>query len=144
MFDGPPEKAYIVWGAYRLTGKSVKTNSVIQRRLEFLKAVRCRRYVLNELFVGLLTKAYIVWAAYLFLSKSLKIKSVVQRQLEFLKAVRFGRYVSDDFVCWASCEGLHSLGRISISSEIPENQICDPASAGFSEGHQIWKGSFRR
>ena len=83
------------------------------------------------MFSGLPTRAYIVWAAYLFLGKSLKIRSAVQRRLEFLKAVRFERYVLDYFVCWFSCEGLHSLGSILISREILENQICDPASAEF-------------
>ena len=84
----------------------------------------------TALIVGLLTRAHIVWAAYSFLCKSLKIKYVVQRRLEFLKAVRFERYVIDDFVCWATCEGLHSLGSILISREILENRICDPASVG--------------
>ena len=42
-------KAYIVWAAYYFFGRSLKTKSVIQRRLEFLKAVRFGRYVLNEL-----------------------------------------------------------------------------------------------
>jgi len=31
-----------------------------------------------------------------------------------LKAVRFGRYVLNELVWWASCEGLHSLGRILL------------------------------
>ena len=54
------------------------------------------------------------WAIHLFLGKSLKFKSVVQRRLEFLKAVRFGRHVLNGLVRWASCEGLHSWGRIFI------------------------------
>ena len=95
------------------------------------------------MFDGFHAKAYIVWAAYRFSGKSLKTKSVIQRRLEFLKAVRFGRYVLNELVWWASCEGLHSLGRILISSEILENQICDPASAGISEGRQIWEIRFK-
>ena len=79
------------------------------------------------MFVGRLTRAYIVWAAYLFLGESLEIKTVVQRRLEFLNAVGFGRYVLNELVWWASCEGLHSLGRKLISSERLENQVCDPA-----------------
>ena len=69
--------------------------------------------------------------------KSLKNKSVIQRRLELSKAVRFERYVLDDFACWASCEGLHSLSRMLIYSEIFDNQICDSWSAGISEGRQI-------
>ena len=78
------------------------------------------------------------------LSKSLKINSVAQYRLEFLKAVRFGRFVLNELVWWTSFEGLHiSLGRILISSEILENPICDPASAGNFEGCQIWEVSFK-
>ena len=33
---------------------------------------------------------------------------------------------------------------IFLFGDIPENQICNPASAGISKGHQIWKGRFRR
>ena len=98
---------------------------MIQRRLDFLKAVRFGSCVLNELVRSASHEAYIVWAAYLFLAKSLKVKSVLQRRLEFLKAVRFGRYFSAELVWWASCEGLHSLGRLLISSDILEIQICD-------------------
>ena len=94
---------------------------MVQGRLQFLKAVRFGRYVLNELVRWAFMRAHIVWAAYLFLGESLKIESVVQRRLEFLKAVRFGRYVLDDFVCWASCEGLHSLGSTLISRENLKN-----------------------
>ena len=113
-----------------------KTKSATQRRLEFLKAVRFGRYVLNEL---------VRWASYEGLHSSGRtIISRFQRRLDFLKAVRFGRFVLDDFACWASCEGVHNLGRIFIYSEVLENQICDPASAGISEGHQIWKVRFRR
>ena len=97
------------------------------------------------LLVGLLAKAYIIWAAYLFIAKSSKTKSVIQRRLEFLKAIRFGRYVLDDSFCLrASYGGLHSLGCTFIFSEILENQICDPASAGISEGRQIWEVRFSR
>ena len=67
-----------------------------------------------DLFVGLLVPAYIVWAAHLFLDKSLEIKPVIQRRLYFSKAVRFGRYVLNGLVRWASCEGIHSLGRTFI------------------------------
>ena len=67
----------------------------------------------------------IIITAYPFVGKSFKIKSVVQRRLEFLKAVRFGRNVLNELVCWASYEGSHSSGRMLISSEILENQICD-------------------
>ena len=80
----------------------MKTKSVIQRRLDFLKAVRFGRYVLNELVGELHVKAYIVRAAYLFLGRYLKTKSVIQRRLEFLKAVRFGRYLSNRLVRWDS------------------------------------------
>ena len=64
---------------------------------------------------------------------------MIQRRLEFLEAVRFGRYVLNELVWWASSEGLRSLGRILFSSGIFENQICDAASAGISEGRQIWE-----
>ena len=134
LFVGLHAKAYIVLAAYWFLRKSWKTESVIQYRLEFLKAVRFGRYVLNDvamLFVGLLTRAYIVWSAYSFLGQSLKIKSVVQHRLEFLKAVRFGRYVLNERVWWASCEGLHSLGCICFLRRILEKQIYDPASADF-------------
>ena len=69
---------------------------------------------------------------------------MVQRRLEFLKAVRFGSYVLNELVFWASHEGSHSLGRIFIFRENLENQICDPASAGISEGQQIWEVRFER
>ena len=102
--------------------------SVVQHWLDFLKPVRFGRYVLNEL---------VRWASYegshslgriyiyicIFVCKSLKIESVVQRRLEFLKAVRFGRYATNEFVWWASCEGLRILGRIFIFRQILENQI---------------------
>ena len=68
---------------------------------------------------------------------------MVQRRLEFLKAVRFGRFVSNELVWRASCEGLHNLGRIFIFRQILENQTCDPASAGFFEGRQIWADMFQ-
>ena len=42
-------KAYIVLAAYSFSGKSLKTESVVQHRLEFLKAVRFGMYVLKEL-----------------------------------------------------------------------------------------------
>ena len=61
----------------------------------------------------------------MFFLRSLEIKSVVQRRLEFLKAVRFGSYVLNELVWRASCEGFHTLGRISVSSEVLENQTCD-------------------
>ena len=64
---------------------------------------------------------------------------MVQRRLAFLKAVRFGSYVSNKLVWWASCEGLHRLGRIFRFRHILEDQIYDPASAGFFEGRQIWE-----
>ena len=107
-----------------------------QRRLDFLKAVIFGRYVLNELvrrasYEGLHSLGCI------FISR-------FQRRLDFLKAVRFGSFVLDDFVCWASCEGIHSLVRMFIPSDVLENQICDPTSAGFSEGHQNWKVRGRR
>ena len=110
-------KAYIVWAAY--LGKSLKTKYVIQRWLEFLKAVRFGRYILNELVRWASYECHIVWChsysgVIAILGKSLKIKSVVQRRLEFLKPVRFGRYVLNELVWRASCEGLHSFGRISI------------------------------
>ena len=41
--------AYINIYIYMFLGKSLKTKSVIQRRLEFLKAVRFGMYVLKEL-----------------------------------------------------------------------------------------------
>ena len=66
-----------------------------------------------------------------FLAQSLKTKSVIQRWL-FLKVVRCGRCVLHELVSRVSCEALHSL-----ASEIPVNQIRDPASAGIFEGRQI-------
>ena len=53
-----------------------------------------------------------------------------------------GTYVFNGIDRWASYEGSHSSGRILISGEILENQICDPASAGISEGRQIWEVYF--
>jgi hypothetical protein len=47
------------------------------------------------------------------------------------------------FVCWASCGNLHSLRRIFFLVNL-ENKICDPASAGISEGRQIWEVHFGR
>ena len=66
------------------------------------------------MFVGLLARAYIVWAAHVFLDKPLKINPVIQHRLDLMKAARFGRYVLMGLVRWASCEGIHSLGRTSI------------------------------
>jgi len=93
-------------------------------------------FVFSDIY-GLHVKAYIVLAAYLFSGKSLKTESVVQRRLEFLKAVRFGMYVLKELVWCASCEGLYSFGRIFVFRQTLENQICDPALAGISEGRQI-------
>ena len=138
MFVGFVTRAHIVRAAYVVSGKSLKIKSVVQRRLDFLKAVRFGRYVLNEL---------VHWASHegphslgriFILDKSLKIKSVVQHRLEFLRAVRFGRYVLNELVRWASHGGPHSLRRIFVFRDIFENQICGPASAGISEGRQIW------
>ena len=98
----------------------------------------------TNLLGGPHAKAYIVWAAYSFSGKSLETKSVTQRRLDSLKAVRFGRYVSNELVWWTSCEGLHSLGQILVSSETLENQICDPTSARTSGGRQIWEVRFKR
>ena len=49
MFVGLPVRAYIVWAAHLFLDKSLKTKYVIQRRLNFVKAVRFGRYVLNGL-----------------------------------------------------------------------------------------------
>ena len=49
MFGGLRAKAYIVRAAYSFLDKSLKIKPVVQRRLEFLKAVRFVRYVLNGL-----------------------------------------------------------------------------------------------
>ena len=82
---------YIVWAAYLLLHKSLKQNPVIQRRLEFLKAVRFGRYVLNDL----------VWwvscegpnsLGRIFFKRILGTNPVIQHRLDFLKAVRFGSY----------------------------------------------------
>ena len=67
---------------------------------------------------------------------------MIQRRLEFLKAVRLGRYVLNELVWWASCEGLVSLGSICIVRQILENQICDPASAGFFKAARIGRYVF--
>ena len=144
MFVGLLTRASIVRAAYSFLGKSLKIKSVVQRRLEFLKAVRLGRYILNELVGWVSCEGSDNWAAYSFSDKSLKTKSAIQHRLDFLKAARVGRYVFNGIDRWASHEGSHSLGRMLISSEILENQICDPASAGISEGHQIWKVRFRR
>ena len=117
---------------------------MVQRRLEFWKAARFGRYVLNELVWWVSCEGLDNWAAYLFSDKSLKTKSAIQHRLDFLKAARVGRYVFNGIDRWASYEGSHSLGRMLISSEILENQICDPASAGISEGRQIWEVYFKR
>ena len=46
----------MVWAAYCVfLGTSLKIKAVVQRRLDFLKAVRFGRYVLNEL---------VLWASY--------------------------------------------------------------------------------
>ena len=74
----------------------------------------------------------------------MKTKSAIQHRLDFQKAARVGRYVFNRIDRWASYEGSHSLGRMLISSEILENQICDPESAGFFEGRQIWEVRFER
>ena len=42
-------RAYIVWAAHLVLDKSLRIKPVIQRRLDFLKAVRFGRYVLNGL-----------------------------------------------------------------------------------------------
>ena len=63
---------------------------------------------------------------------------------DFLKAVRFGRYILNELVRGAHYEGLHSLGRILISSSILGKENCDPASAGVFEGRQIWEVRFKR
>ena len=72
----------------------------------------------------------------------MKTKPVFQRRLGFLKVVIFWRYVSNERVWWVSWEGLHSLGRILVSSENLEKQICDSPSAGFLDGRQIWEVRF--
>ena len=69
---------------------------------------------------------YITLYIYIYLCKPCLNKlpntnPVIQRRLEFLKAVRFGRSVLNELVWWASCEGLHSLGRIFIFRWILEN-----------------------
>ena len=61
-----------------------------------------------------IARAYIAWAAHLFSDKPLKINPVIQRRLDFLKAVRFERYVLNGLVRWASCAGIHSLGRTFV------------------------------
>ena len=55
MFVGLLVRAHIVWAAHLFIGESLKIKSVVQRRLEFLKAVRFGRDVLNEL---------VCWASY--------------------------------------------------------------------------------
>ena len=42
-------RAYIVWAIYLFLDTSLKTKYVIQRRLDFLQAVRFERYVSNKL-----------------------------------------------------------------------------------------------
>ena len=42
--------AYIAWDAHSFSVKSLKTKSVIQRRLDLLNAVRFGRYVLDDCF----------------------------------------------------------------------------------------------
>ena len=118
--------------------------SVVRRRLEFLQAVRFGRYVANELVWCVSCEGLYVLAAYSFSCKSLKTKHVIQRRLDLLKAARFGRYLSHTIIWWVVGEGLYSLGRIWISSGILGNQICDPASAGISEGRQIWDLCFKQ
>ena len=135
-------RAHIVWAACTFLAKSLKTKSDpasagISEGRQIWEVYFKRRCSLGFL------RGPTYRTVYSFLGKSLKIKSVVQRRLEFLKAVRFGRYVLNDFVCLASCGSLHGLGCIFISSAIPENQNGVPASAGISEGHQIWKRRFR-
>ena len=127
----------MVWAAYVFLGKSLKIKSVVQRRLEFLQAVRFGRYASNKLVWCTSCAGLSYLAAYSFSGKSLKTQFVIQRRLDFLKAVRFWRYLLNEIVWWVAGEGLHSLIRILISSEILENQMCYPESAGISEGRQI-------
>ena len=115
LFVGLHAKAYTVWAAYLFIGKPLKIKSVIHFRLEFLKAVRFGRYILNKLVWRASCEGLLSLGRIFIIGKSLNIKSVIQRRLEFLKAVRFGRYVSNGFVFWTSHESLHSLSRISIS-----------------------------
>ena len=124
--------------------KSLKTKSVIQRRLEFSKAVRFGRYFLSELVWWVSRECWYCLGRILNIRQVLDNKSAIQCRLDFLKAVRFWRYLLSALVWWASCEGLHSLGSILNSSEFLEKQICDPASAGFFEGRQIWEIPFKR
>ena len=118
--------------------------TVVRRRLEFLQAVRFGRYVSYELVGCVSCEGLQFLAAYSFSCKSLKTKYVIQRRLEFLKAARFGRYLLNEIVWRVAGEGLHSLGRILISGGILGNKICDPVSAGISEGRQIWDLRFKQ
>ena len=137
LFVGLLTRACIVWAAYVFLGKSWKIKSVVQRRLEFMQAVRFGRYVLNGLAWCTSCAVLHFLVAYSFSGKSLKTESVIQRRLDFLKAVRCGRYLLNEIVWWVAGEGLHRLIHIWISSEILENKICDPESAGISENRRI-------
>ena len=90
---------------------------------------------------GLHAKVYIVLIVFLISRQILEAKTVIECRLQLLKAVRFGR---NELVWWVSWDGQDSFGRILISRAIVENQICDPASAGFFEGRQIWEVRFKR
>ena len=143
--------------------------SVIQSRLEFLKTVGLETYVFNKLvrwtsYEVLHSLSRICISRWILENEIcgptspgisagrqiweertlLKTKHVIQRRLDLLKAARFGRYISHTIVWWVVGEGLYSLGRIWISSGILGNQICDPASAGISEGRQIWDLCFKQ
>ena len=112
LFVGLLTGTYILCAAYLFLGKFLKITSVVQHRLEFLKAVRFGRCVLDD---------FVCWAPYedLYdLSRILissEILEMTLRRLEFLKAVRFGRYVLNELVRWASYGGLHRLRRVFIS-----------------------------
>ena len=88
---------------------------MVKRRLEFLKAVRFGRYVLDGFVCWASCEGLYSSGSISISSESLKTKSVVQRRLEILKAVRFGTYILNELVRWASYEGLHSSRRIFIS-----------------------------
>ena len=93
---------------------------MIQRRLEFLKAVRTGRYVLNELVWWASCEGLHSLGRICFLAKSLTTKSVIQRRLEFMKAVRLGRCILNELVWSVPWEGLHSLGLKLIWGEMLE------------------------
>ena len=93
----------------------MKIKSAVQCRLEFLKAVRFERYVLDDFVCWISCEGLHGLGSILISRRILENQICDPASVEFLKAVRFGSYVLNDVVRWACYEGLHILLRIFIS-----------------------------